>query len=318
MASITTRAGKGSPLTNAELDANFTNINDGITTAAAITGGTITGVSINSSGIGSTTPSTGAFTSIVSTSPSGVLTRAAATQDGVQIVGRSGGTSSYEVTLTPTTLTADRTLTLPNLSGTLLVDGGPLGTPSSGTVTNLTGTASININGTVGATTPNTGAFTTLTASSDSSFTSTGALLISKGTTGQQPGSPATGMLRYNTTTNQFEGYSGSSPAWNPVGGASLSNDTSTATNVYPTFAAATSGSATTLYTSNAKLLYKPSTGELQSSALVASNGLIVNSTTVSSTYTVATGTNALSVGPLTVASGAVLTVASGQRHIIL
>ena len=32
--------------------------------------------------------------------------------------------------------------------------GGALGTPSSGTVTNLTGTASININGTVGATTP--------------------------------------------------------------------------------------------------------------------------------------------------------------------
>ncbi len=40
-----------------------------------------------------------------------------------------------------------------------------LGTPSSGVVTNLTGTASININGTVGATTPTTGAFTTLTAS---------------------------------------------------------------------------------------------------------------------------------------------------------
>ena len=41
-----------------------------------------------------------------------------------------------------------------------------LGTPSSGTVTNLTGTASININGTVGATTATTGAFTTLTTSS--------------------------------------------------------------------------------------------------------------------------------------------------------
>lgn len=38
-----------------------------------------------------------------------------------------------------------------------------LGTPASGTVTNLTGTASININGTVGATTPASGAFTTLT-----------------------------------------------------------------------------------------------------------------------------------------------------------
>jgi hypothetical protein len=41
---------------------------------------------------------------------------------------------------------------------------GALGTPSSGTVTNLTGTASININGTVGATTASTGAFTTLSA----------------------------------------------------------------------------------------------------------------------------------------------------------
>lgn len=39
-----------------------------------------------------------------------------------------------------------------------------LGTPQSGTVTNLTGTASININGTVGATTPAAGAFTTLSA----------------------------------------------------------------------------------------------------------------------------------------------------------
>lgn len=44
--------------------------------------------------------------------------------------------------------------------------GGALGTPSSGTVTNLTGTASININGTVGATTANTGKFTTLEYSS--------------------------------------------------------------------------------------------------------------------------------------------------------
>jgi hypothetical protein len=46
-----------------------------------------------------------------------------------------------------------------------VTSGGALGTPSSGTVTNLTGTASININGTVGATTPTTGAFTTLTSS---------------------------------------------------------------------------------------------------------------------------------------------------------
>jgi hypothetical protein len=49
-------------------------------------------------------------------------------------------------------------------AGAFVVNGGALGTPSSGTVTNLTGTASININGTVGASTPTTGAFTTLSA----------------------------------------------------------------------------------------------------------------------------------------------------------
>jgi hypothetical protein len=203
-------------------------------------------------------------------------------------------------------------------AGAFVVNGGALGTPSSGTVTNLTGTASININGTVGATTANTGAFTTLTATLDSTFSSTGALLISKGTTGQQPGSPVTGMLRYNTTTNQFEGYSGSSAAWNPVGGASLSNDTSTATNVYPLFANATSGTATTLYTGNAKLLYKPSTGELTSSVITAGNGIVVNSQTVATSYTIAAGYSAMSSGPITVASGQSVTVSSGSRWVVV
>lgn len=47
-------------------------------------------------------------------------------------------------------------------AGAPVLFNGALGTPSSGTVTNLTGTASININGTVGATTRDTGAFTRL------------------------------------------------------------------------------------------------------------------------------------------------------------
>lgn len=198
-------------------------------------------------------------------------------------------------------------------AGAFVVNGGALGTPSSGTVTNLTGTASININGTVGATTPTTGAFTTVTASADSSFTSTGALLVSKGTTGQQPGSPATGMIRYNTTTNAFEGYSGSSPAWNSIGGATLSNDTSTATNLYPIFANATSGSATTVYTSNANLLYKPSTGELSATVPRADNGIFVNKATVSTSYTIAAGDNGMSAGTITIADGVTVTISDGS-----
>jgi hypothetical protein len=59
-------------------------------------------------------------------------------------------------------------------AGALVVNGGALGTPSSGTVTNLTGTASININGTVGATTATTGAFTTISATGQISSTLTG------------------------------------------------------------------------------------------------------------------------------------------------
>ena len=73
MASITTRetAGggatvKGSPLTNAELDANFININLGITSSAAITGGTI-----NDTTIGGSSAAAGTFTSL---SDSGNLT----------------------------------------------------------------------------------------------------------------------------------------------------------------------------------------------------------------------------------------------------
>lgn len=162
------------------------------------------------------------------------------------------------------------------------------------------------------------GTFTSITATADSSFTSTGALLISKGTTGQQPGSPATGMMRYNTTTNQFEGYSGSSPAWKSIGGSALSNDTSTASNLYPVFAGATTGTAENLYTSNAKLLYKPSTGEFQASVPVASNGIFVNSQTIAASYSVAAGFSAMSVGPSTVASGQSVTVASGSRWVVI
>jgi len=190
-----------------------------------------------------------------------------------------------------------------NNSGVL---GGSANLTWSGTALSVTGTVTV------------TGA---LTATLDSTFSSTGALLISKGTTGQQPGSPVTGMLRYNTTTNQFEGYSGSSAAWNPVGGASLSNDTSTSSNVYPLFANATSGTATTLYTGNAKLLYKPSTGEFQASVPVALNGLFVNATTLVSSYTIASGQSAQSVGGtsgFTIPSGLSVTLSSGSRWVVL
>lgn len=154
-----------------------------------------------------------------------------------------------------------------------------------------------------------------LTASSDSTFSSTGALTISKGTTAQRPTATA-GMLRFNTTTSEFEGYNGTT--WASVGGAALSNDTSTATALYPLFAAATSGTASTLYTSNAKLLYTPSNGELQSGELYANNGVLTHANQVTSNYTVPTNANVITVGPWTVASGASFTLPSGSRQVLL
>lgn len=142
-------------------------------------------------------------------------------------------------------------------------------------------------------------------------------LKVTLGTTAQRPSTPAVGMLRYNTTTNEFEGYSGSSPSWKSVGGSAISNDTSTSTNIYPALLNATTGTATNIYTSNANLLYKPSTGEFQARAPVASNGIVVNSLTVATSYTIAAGFSGASAGPITISGGAVVTVAGGSRWVI-
>ena len=52
-----------------------------------------------------------------------VRSEAAATQDAIVLAGRAGGTGSFAVSLTPTTLSANRTLTLPNVTDTVAVLG---------------------------------------------------------------------------------------------------------------------------------------------------------------------------------------------------
>jgi hypothetical protein len=121
MSTIVLRSVKGSPLTNAEVDSNFSNLNTDKLEAA--TTATLTNKTIN-------------LTSNTLVATSAQI--AAAVTD-------ETGTGALVFANSPTLVTP------------------ALGTPASGVVTNLTGTASININGTVGATTANTGAFTTLT-----------------------------------------------------------------------------------------------------------------------------------------------------------
>ena len=96
-----------------------------------------------------------------------------------------------------------------------------LGTPQSGVVTNLTGTASININGTVGATTPSTGAFTTLLLGTT---TSAGKLTIASTTNpalalpniaevATVSATAATGMITYDLTTQSVLYYTSNATA---------------------------------------------------------------------------------------------------------
>lgn len=92
-------------------------------------------------------------------------------------------------------------------AGAFVLFNGALGTPSSGTVTNLTGTASININGTVGATTPSTGVFTTLVAGSTTSLllgtagSAVGNIGFRNATSGTITLAPTTGALGTVTLT---------------------------------------------------------------------------------------------------------------------
>jgi len=224
----------------------------------------------------------------------------------------TGGTVNGALTVTGTASSAGLTAT-GVITHNTTTNNQSYTTTGAGTITLTSGTAGSINNFNIGASKAGTGTFTTLTATADSAFTSTGALTVSKGTTGQQPGTPVKGMIRYNTTSDQFEGYAGASPSWLPVGGSVISNDTTTATNLYPIFANATSGTATTVYTGNSSLLYRPSTGELQAQELIAANGLLGNSATVSVNYSIPSGSNAISAGPVSVNSGITVTVPSGS-----
>ena len=66
------------------------------------------------------------------------------------------------------------------------------------------------------------------------------------------------------------------------------------------------------------KAVYQDADGVVSASVFQASNGIFVNNTTISTSYTIASGTNGQSVGPVTIASGVSVTVSSGQRWVVL
>ncbi len=101
----------------------------------------------------------------------------------------------------------------------------------------------------------------------------TGSSTLSVGTTAQRDGSPAAGMIRYNSTLGQFEGYGS---AWGAIGGGG----------------GATGGGSDTW--------------------------AVEHDNTITQSYTISTGKNVVSAGPLTVNSGATVTVPSGSNWVIV
>jgi len=106
----------------------------------------------------------------------------------------------------------------------------------------------------------------------------TGSAEIPAGTTAQRDASPSAGYIRFNTTSTQFEGYTGT--AWTNIGAG-----------------AGGGGGATG--------------GGTDQWALEHDN-------TITTSYTISTGKNVISAGPLTVNAGATITVPSGSNWVIV
>jgi len=60
------------------------------------------------------------------------------------------------------------------------------------------------------------------------------------------------------------------------------------------------------------------SPNSVKGTVIQATNGIVVNSNTVSASYTIPSGSSAMSAGPMTVASGQAVTVSSGSRWVVL
>jgi len=193
-----------------------------------------------------------------------------------------GGTGNGFTKFTGAT-TAEKTYTLPDATCSILTSNAAVTVAQGGT-----GNTSATAYALLAGGTTSTGAYQSL---------------ASVGTTGQVLTSNGAGALPTFQTSSA---------------GVTITDDTTTATALYPTFTSATSGSISGVSVTSTKLNFTPSLGNLTAPQIVASNGLILNKTTIATSYTIASGYSAMSVGAITLSSGVSVTVPSGSKWVVL
>jgi hypothetical protein len=231
------------------------------------------------------------------------------------------------------------------LTGSLAADG----------QTPMTGNLNANSNkivslaaGTVAGNAIEFAQFSTPTFTGDVTCTSTGYIQIPSGTTAQRPATPAVGEIRFNTTIGAYEGYVNGIPG---AAISSISYVTTTATvttngshglstGAYVVVSGATpsayNGSFTITVTGATTFTYVMASnpganatggsytyGAWSSIGGGASGGgtnqvFVLNDQTVTVSYTIPTGKNASSAGPITIATGVVVTVPTNSTWVIV
>jgi hypothetical protein len=128
----------------------------------------------------------------------------------------------------------------------------------------------------------------------------------------------ATGSVNGYLTSTDWTTFNNKS---NTVGTVTSVGGTGTVNGLTLTGTVTSSGNLTlggTLDLSSPPAIGNTAPNTVAGTVIQATNGIVVNSNTVSASYTIPSGSSAMSAGPMTVASGQTVTVSSGSRWVIL
>jgi hypothetical protein len=276
--------------------------------------GTVTAVSVVSANGFAGTSSGGATPALtLTTSITGVLKG-----NGTAISAATSGTDYSAGTSALATGILKSTTTTGALSIAVAADFPTLNQNTTGTAANVTGTVA-SANGGTGFSTYATGdiiyasatnTLSKLTAGTNgyvltlasgvptwAASTGGGVTSFSAGTTGFTPSTATTGVVTLAGTLNVANGGTGL---------------TTLTANYIPY------GNGTSAFGNSSSFTYNSTTGDQTAPQQVASNGIIVNAKSIASSYTITASNNAMSVGPVTVATGQSVTVSSGSRWVVL